>query len=166
MQYPSALGLTRRLSLVVTTLALLSACASVPKPVSLADTIAKTPELSTLNGLVKTAGLTETLQAEASLTLFAPSDAAFKALKAGTIEELSKNPAKLKDLLTYHAIPGAIYAKDVKNSMVKAVNGDALALSKAGDFVTLENAMVTKADVVASNGVLHIIDAVMVPPKK
>jgi len=166
MQYQTALRLTRRLTLALTAIALVSACASLQKPVSLADTIANTPELSTLNTLVKTAGLTETLQGPGPITLFAPNDAAFKALKAGTLEDLSKHPQKLKDLLTYHAVPGALMVKDVKNSTVKAVNGDPLALSKAGDFVTVENALAVKGDVMASNGVIHIIDTVMTPPKK
>ena len=166
MQYQTALRLTRRLSLALTAIALVSACASLQKPVSLADTIANTPELSTLNTLVKTAGLTETLQGPGPITLFAPNDAAFKALKAGTLEDLSKQPQKLKDLLTYHAVPGALMVKDVKNSTVKAVNGDPLALSKAGDYVTVENALAVKGDVMASNGVIHIIDTVLTPPKK
>jgi uncharacterized surface protein with fasciclin (FAS1) repeats len=158
--------LNRRLIIAISAAAFLSACATVEKPVSLADTLAKTPELSTLNGLVKTAGLTETLQGAGPFTIFAPNDAAFKALKAGTIEDLSKNPSKLKDLITYHGIAGNVMAKDVKNSSVKALNGDSLAVSKAGEFVTVENAMVVKADVMASNGVIHIVDTVMTPPKK
>lgn len=166
MHIDSALRLTRRLTLAVTTIALVSACASMQKPVSVADTLAKTPELSTLNGLVKAAGLTETLQGPGPFTVFAPNDAAFKALKAGTLDDLGKHPEKLRDLLTYHVVPGALAAKDVKNSTVKAVNGDPLALSKAGDFVTVENAMAVKGDVMASNGVIHIIDTVMTPPKK
>lgn len=166
MQTPSTFVLTRRLALAVSTLALVSACASLQKPVSLADTIAKTPELSTLNGLIKAAGLTETLQGPGPITLFAPNDAAFKALKPGTLEDLTKHPEKLKDLLTYHAVPGALNAKDVKNTNVKAVNGEQLALSKAGDFVTVENAMAVKGDVMASNGVIHIIDTVLTSPKK
>jgi uncharacterized surface protein with fasciclin (FAS1) repeats len=166
MSYSLTLRLARRAALACAVIALVSACASVQKPVSLAETIANTPELSTLNGLVKTAGLTETLQGPGPFTVFAPSDTAFKALKAGTLEELSKNPAKVKDLLLFHAISGAVAAKDVKNSNAKSVTGDALALAKAGDFVTIENAFVVKADVMASNGIIHIIDTVLTPPKK
>lgn len=166
MPFASTLLLTRRLSLAVTAVALVSACASLQKPVSLADTIAKTPELSTLNGLVKAAGLTETLQGPGPFTVFAPNDAAFKALKPGTLEDLGKHPEKLKDLLAYHAVAGTMNAKDVKNSTVKALNGEPLALSKAGDFVTVENAMAVKGDVMASNGVIHIIDTVLTSPKK
>jgi len=160
------LRFTRRAALACATIVLVSACATPQKPVSLADTIANTPELSTLNGLVKTAGLTETLQGPGPFTVFAPSDAAFKALKPGTLEALSKNPADVKDLLLFHAVSGAVVSKDVKNSNAKAVNGGALALAKAGDFVTVENAFVVKGDVMASNGVVHIIDTVLTPPKK
>ena len=166
MSYLLTVRLARRAALACAAIALVSACASLQKPVSLAETIANTPELSTLNSLVKTAGLSETLQGPGPFTLFAPSNAAFKALKAGTLEELSKNPANVKNLLLFHAVPGAVASKDVKNSNAKAVNGDALALAKAGDFVTVENAFVVKADVMASNGVIHIIDTVMTPPKK
>ncbi len=166
MSYLFTVRLARRAALACAAIALVSACASLQKPVSLAETIAKTPELSTLNGLVKTAGLTETLQGSGPFTVFAPSDAAFKALKAGTLESLSKNPAAVKDILLFHTVSGAVAAKDVKNSNVKAVNGDALALAKAGDFVTVENGFVIKADVMASNGVIHIIDTVLTPPKK
>jgi uncharacterized surface protein with fasciclin (FAS1) repeats len=166
MSYLLTLRLARRAALAVAAITLVSACASLQKPVSLAETIAKTPELSTLNTLVKTAGLTETLQGPGPFTLFAPSDAALKALKAGTLEELSKNPANVKNLLLFHVVPGAVASKDVKNSNAKAVNGDALALAKSGDFVTVENAFVVKADVMASNGVIHIIDTILTPPKK
>ena len=166
MSYLFTVRLARRAALACAAIALVSACASLQKPVSLAETIAKTPELSTLNGLVKTAGLTETLQGPGPFTVFAPSDAAFKALKAGTLESLSKNPAAVKDILLFHTVSGAVAAKDVKNSNAKAVNGGALALAKAGDFVTVENGFVIKADVMASNGVIHIIDTVLTPPKK
>ena len=166
MQSSQSFTLNRRLIIAISAAAFLSACATVEKPVSLADTLAKTPELSTLNGLVKSAGLTETLQGAGPFTIFAPNDAAFKALKAGALEDLSKHPEKLKDLITYHGIAGNVMAKDVKNSSVKALNGDSLAVSKAGEFVTVENAMVVKADVMATNGVIHIVDTVMTPPKK
>jgi uncharacterized surface protein with fasciclin (FAS1) repeats len=166
MSTPTTFQTARRLVLVLTATAWLGACATVQKPLSIAETIANTPALSTLSGLVKSAGLTETLQGAGPFTVFAPSNDAFKAVPAATMEALSKNPAQLKNLLSYHAVSGALLAKDVKNSNAKALNGDALALSKAGEFVTVENAAVTQADVVATNGVIHIVDAVMTPPKK
>jgi uncharacterized surface protein with fasciclin (FAS1) repeats len=166
MSTPNTFQTARRLVLVLTATAWLGACATVQKPLSIAETIANTPSLSTLSGLVKSAGLTETLQGAGPFTVFAPSNDAFKAVPAAALEDLNKHPEKLKNLLSYHAVSGALLAKDVKNSNVKALNGDALALSKAGEFVTVENAAVTQADVVATNGVIHIIDVVMMPPKK
>ena len=146
--------------------ALVSGCATVSAPVSVADTIAKTPSLSTLSGLIASAGLSDALKAAGPFTVFAPNDEAFKAVPAKTMEDLSKHPEKLKDLLTYHVIAGKSLAADIKNSKVTSLNGAHLELSKAGEFVTVENAAVTSADIAASNGVVHIIDTVLIPPVK
>jgi uncharacterized surface protein with fasciclin (FAS1) repeats len=116
--------------------------------------------------LITSAGLAADLQSAGPFTVFAPNNEAFKAVKPATMEDLAKHPAKLKDLLSFHVVPALTLAKDVKNSTVKALNGDPLALSKAGDFVTVENAAVVQADVLASNGVIHIVDTVMTPVKK
>lgn len=145
---------------------LMTGCASVSAPVSVADTIAKTPALSTLNGLVASSGLTDTLKAAGPFTVFAPSNDAFKAVPAKAMEDLAKNPEKLKEVLSYHVVAGKTMAADVKNSKVKSLSGAELELSKAGDFVTVESAAVTTADLVASNGVIHIIDTVLMPPVK
>jgi uncharacterized surface protein with fasciclin (FAS1) repeats len=158
--------IVRRAALSAAFVTLFSACATIEKPVSVADTIANTPSLSTLNGLIVSAGLTSALQGTGPFTVFAPNNDAFKTVKPAVMDDLAKNPAKLKDLLTYHVVPTMALAKDVKNSTVKALNGDPLALSKAGDFVTVENAAVLQADVIATNGVIHIVDAVMTPVKK
>ena len=146
--------------------ALLSACASVPKPVGVADTIANTPTLSTLSSLIASAGLGATLNAGGPYTVFAPSNDAFKAVPAKTLQDLAQNPEKLKAVLTYHVVAGKTMAADVKNSKVKSLNGADLELSKAGDFVVVENAAVTTADIAASNGVVHVIDNVLMPPIK
>jgi uncharacterized surface protein with fasciclin (FAS1) repeats len=146
--------------------ALMTGCASVPAPVSVTDTIAAAPALSTLNGLLATAGLSETLKGTGPFTVFAPSNDAFKAVPAKTMEDLGKHPEKLKEVLTYHVVAGKTLASDVKNSKVKSLNGADLELSKAGDFVTVESAAVTTADVIATNGVVHIIDTVLIPPAK
>ena len=159
-------ALARRAALCVALTVLVSACAAPQKPASVADTIAKTPSLSTLSGLITSAGLTADLQSPGPFTVFAPNNEAFKAVKPATMEDLAKHPAKLKDLLNYHVVPSLALAKDVKNSTVKALNGDPLALSKAGDFVTVENAAVVQSDILASNGVIHIIDTVLTPLKK
>lgn len=145
---------------------LATGCAGVSSPLSVTDTIAKTPSLSTLSGLIETAGLADTLKGAGPFTVFAPSNEAFKAVPAKALEELGKHPDKLKSLLTYHVVAGKTLAADVKNSKVKSVNGAELELSKAGDFVTVESAAVIQADLVASNGVVHVIDTVLMPPVK
>lgn len=159
-------ALARRAALCAALTVLVSACATPQKPLSVADTIANTPSLSTLNGLIATAGLTADLQSAGPFTVFAPNNDAFKAVKPAAMEDLAKNPAKLKNLLSYHVVPSLALSKDVKNGNVKALNGDSLALSKAGDFVIVENAAVVQADLRATNGVIHIVDAVMTPPVK
>ncbi len=145
---------------------LVTGCATVSAPVTVAETIAKTPELSTLNGLVAAAGLTDALKAAGPFTVFAPTNDAFKAVPAKTMDDLAKHPEKLKAVLTYHVVAGKTMAASVKNSKVASLNGASLELSKAGDFVTVESAAVTKADISASNGVIHIIDSVLIPPAK
>ncbi|OYU44565.1 MAG: fasciclin [Burkholderiales bacterium PBB4] len=158
---------SRRTALVAALVTLMSGCATMSGPVSVADTIAADPTLSTLNGLVQSAGLTETLKGTGPFTVFAPTNDAFKAVPAKTMEALGKDAAALKGVLTYHVIAAQVMAADVKNGKVKTVNGADLELSKAGDFVTVgENAIVTRANVAASNGVVHVIDAVVLPPAK
>lgn len=141
-------------------------CATRPAPTSLADTIANTPALSTLNGLVGKAGLTETLKTGGPFTVFAPTNTAFETVPAKVMDDLAKHPEKLKDVLTYHVIAGKTMSSDVKNSDVKTLNGASVAISKAGDFVTIESAAVTTADIAATNGVVHLVDAVLIPPAK
>ena len=166
MSITTALVQSRRTLLATALVAMMSGCATVPAPVSLADTISKTPSLSSLSGLMASSGLTATLQGSGPFTVFAPSNEAFKAVPAKTMDDLAQHPKKLSDLLTYHVIAGKFMAADVKNSNVKTVNGADVALSKAGEFVTIESAAVTQADIAASNGVIHIIDTVLVPPIK
>jgi uncharacterized surface protein with fasciclin (FAS1) repeats len=163
---PTVLATTRRAALAAVLMSLMAGCATVSAPVSVADTIANTPALSTLNSLVKSAGLTETLQSAGPFTVFAPSNDAFKAVPAKTMDALAKDPAALKNVLTYHVIPGKAMAASVKNSKAKTVNGAEVELSKAGDMVTVESAVVTQADLTATNGVVHIIDTVLIPPVK
>lgn len=147
-------------------LLLLQACATTTTPASVADATARTPQLSTLNKLVADTGLAQTLRGSGPYTLFAPSDEAFKAVPAKTMAELSSNKELLKSVLSYHVVPARLTAADVKNGDVKTVQGASLALSKSGSFVTVEDAMVTQADVPAANGVVHVIDRVLMPPKK
>ena len=156
----------RRILIAIAVVATISGCATPSNPVSVADTIAAKPELSTLSSLVIKAGLTDTLKGSGPFTVFAPTNAAFAKVPAKTMDDLAKDPAKLKAVLTYHVVPGKVMAADVKNSNTKTVNGANVALSKAGDFVTVEDGMVQTADLTATNGVVHIIDSVLVPPAK
>ena len=158
--------LNRRIVLVIATVAALAGCASQPKPTSLAATITATPELSTLSDLVIKSGLTVALNEAGPLTIFAPTNEAFSKIPAKTLAIIEADPIKLKALLTYHAIQGQVMARDIKNGNFKSVNGANLALSKAGDFVTVEDGMVQKADISASNGVVHIVDSVLIPPAR
>src|SRR5574341_1522187 len=144
----------------------LTGCASTPAPATIAETAAHTPELSTFNKLMADAGLADTLRGQGPYTLFAPSDAAFEAVPAKTMDALSKDKELLKSVLGYHVLPGKLAAADVKNGSVKTVTGANVSLAKAGGYVTVEEAMVTQADVAATNGVVHVIDRVLMPPKK
>jgi uncharacterized surface protein with fasciclin (FAS1) repeats len=146
-------------------LAALAGCATAPPaPVTIAQTAAKTPNLSTLSKLIAEAGLTETLNGPGPFTVFAPSDEAFKAVPAKTMAELAANKDRLKAVLTFHVVPGKVMAADVKTGNVKTVQGANIGLARAGTFVTVDDALVTQADVAATNGVVHIIDKVVLPP--
>lgn len=146
---------------------LLSAgCATNPAPKNLAETAAATPQLSTLTKLIQDAGLTGTLTGPGPFTVFAPTDEAFKAVPAATMQALAQDKTRLQAVLSHHVIAGAVMAADVKNGSVKTVQGGNLALSKSGTFVTVEDAVVTTADVRATNGVVHIVDKVLIPPAR
>lgn len=140
-------------------------CATAPAPATIADTAARTPQLSTLTKLLADAGLTDTLRGAGPFTVFAPSDEAFKAVPAKTMTELAANKALLKSVLTYHVLAGKISSVDAKNGNVKTLQGANVAVAKAGSFVTVEEAVVTEADMAATNGVIHVIDKVLMPPK-
>jgi uncharacterized surface protein with fasciclin (FAS1) repeats len=154
------------LAAAVLPLAWLAACASTPPPASIVDTAQRTPQLSTLSKLIKDAGLGDTLRGAGPFTLFAPSDEAFKALPAKTLAELSADPTLLKSVLSYHVVPGNLSSAEAKTANLKTVQGANIAVAKAGTFVTVEDAVVQQADVVATNGVLHVIDKVLMPPKR
>lgn len=156
----------RRFLVLAATVAALAGCATTSTPVSVADTIATQSQLSTLNGLVTKAGLTDTLKGAGPYTVFAPTNAAFAKVPAKTMDDLAKDPAKLKAVLAYHLVPGKVMAANVKNGNTKTVNGANVALAKAGEFVTVEDAMVQTADIQATNGVVHIVDSVLIPPAK
>jgi uncharacterized surface protein with fasciclin (FAS1) repeats len=120
---------------------------------------------NTLVAAVKAAGLVETLQGSGPFTVFAPTDEAFAKLPKGTVEDLLKpeNKAKLVSILTYHVVAGKVMAADVKTMKAKTVNGQSLDVKVTDAAVTVNNAKVVKTDVAASNGIIHVIDTVVLP---
>jgi uncharacterized surface protein with fasciclin (FAS1) repeats len=120
---------------------------------------------NTLVAAVKAAGLVETLQGKGPFTIFAPTDEAFAKLPAGTVENLLKpeNKDQLIAILTYHVVAGKVMAADVKTMQAKTVNGKELSIKVADGKVTVDSAKVIKTDVAASNGVIHVIDTVILP---
>ncbi len=125
-----------------------------------------TDGFKTLAAALEAAGLVETLQGEGLFTVFAPIDAAFAALPEGTLEDLLKpeNKDKLVDILTYHVVPGKVESGALQPGDVKTVQGSAVNVEFSGTDVKVGGAKVVTADVAASNGVIHVIDAVILPP--
>jgi uncharacterized surface protein with fasciclin (FAS1) repeats len=126
------------------------------------------PDFSTLVAAVKAAGLAETLSGDGPFTVFAPTNAAFAKLPKGTVEDLLKpeNKAKLAGILTYHVVGAKVMAKDVKAGPVKTVNGAEAKITVEGGAVKIDAATVTKTDIVGKNGVIHVIDSVILPAAK
>ncbi|MFG6441021.1 fasciclin domain-containing protein [Roseateles sp. LKC17W] len=151
---------------LLATVALLSACATTPAPAPLADTLARDPQFSTFTRLAAQAGLTEELRSAGPLTVFVPSDEAFKAVPAKTMEALAGDRAQLKAVLSHHIVDGRLAAADIKAGAAKSRQGGNLALAKAGDFVTVDEALVLRADIIATNGMAHAVDRVLLPPVK
>jgi uncharacterized surface protein with fasciclin (FAS1) repeats len=119
----------------------------------------------TLVAAIKAAGLVETLQGEGPFTVFAPTDEAFAKLPAGTVENLLKpeNKEKLIAILKYHVVPGKVLAADVKTMEAKTAQGQSLKLKVSDDGVTVDHAKVVQTDLLAANGVIHVIDTVVLP---
>jgi uncharacterized surface protein with fasciclin (FAS1) repeats len=130
------------------------------------DTAVAAGSFETLAKALTAAGLVDTLKGAGPFTVFAPTDEAFAKLPAGTVESLLKpeNKAKLQRILTYHVVPGRVMAADVtKLKTAMAVSGDALKITASNGAVLVDGAHVVKADVAASNGVIHVIDTVLLP---
>lgn len=151
-------------ALITSTLALPVAHAA-DKPGDIVAVASGAGSFKTLVTAVKAAGLVETLQGKGPFTVFAPTDEAFAKLPAGTVESLLKpeNKEKLVAILTYHVVPGKVMAADVKTMKAKTVNGKELSIKVEGGAVTVDAAKVVKTDVAASNGVIHVIDTVVLP---
>jgi uncharacterized surface protein with fasciclin (FAS1) repeats len=156
-----------RLMAAAGAVAVLAGCASAPRPQPVVATIAAQSDLGTLTQLIRKAGLDAALDAAPSVTVFAPSDAAFAAVPKAQLDKLAADPAELARVLGFHVVPGAaLTAAEVKPGNVKTQIGANLPLAKAGDIVTVDEAMVTHADVRATNGVIHVVDRVLMPPKR
>jgi uncharacterized surface protein with fasciclin (FAS1) repeats len=132
------------------------------------DVAASNKSFSTLVAAVKAAGLVETLKGEGPYTVFAPTDEAFAKLPKGTLESLLKpeNKQKLVAILTYHVVPGKVMAKDVKSGKVKTASGSSFKMKVSKKGVWVDNAKVVATDVKADNGVIHVIDTVILPKSK
>jgi uncharacterized surface protein with fasciclin (FAS1) repeats len=142
------------------------ASAGSMKSMDIVDTAVSAGSFNTLVTAVKAADLVETLKGEGPFTVFAPTDDAFAKLPEGTVENLLKpeNKAKLQAVLTYHVVAGKVMAADVLGlSSAKTVNGQEVSIQVEDGTVMVDNAKVIKTDIVCSNGVIHVIDAVILP---
>jgi uncharacterized surface protein with fasciclin (FAS1) repeats len=127
------------------------------------------PQFSTLVTALKAADLVKTLEGAGPFTVFAPTNAAFAKIKKADLDALLKNKAELTKVLTYHVVSGKVMAADVlkmNNKMAKTVEGSQIKISVMGSTVKVDNAKVTKTDIAASNGVIHVIDTVIMPKMK
>src|SRR5215208_2116376 len=152
-----------RLSLLIAGAVALTIASTAASAADIVDT-AVAAKFNTLVAAVKAAGLVDTLKGDGPFTVFAPTDEAFAKLPAGTLEALLADPAKLQAVLTYHVVPGRVTAADVATlSSATTVQGDPIAIDTSMG-VRVNDAHVTQADVMASNGVIHVIDTVLLPP--
>ena len=139
-----------------------------PAASDIVDTAVAAGDFTTLAKALQAAGLVDTLKGSGPFTVFAPTDAAFAKLPAGTLDTLLKDPkGELTRILTYHVVPGTVMAADITDGMTaKTVEGDTLKFTIKDGKVYVNGAQVTTADVPASNGVIHVIDEVLIPPKQ
>ncbi len=147
-------------SLIATVIALGAAFSVQAKDI--VDTAVAAGNFSTLATALEAAGLVDTLKGKGPFTVFAPTDAAFAKVPKADLDALLKDKGKLTAVLTYHVVPGKVMAAEVKPGMVKTVQGSSLTVSTSGG-VMVDQANVTATDIVADNGVIHVIDSVIMP---
>ena len=145
--------------IAITTLALTAATVQAK---DIVDTAVAAGDLKTLAVALEKAGLIDTLKGKGPFTVFAPTDAAFAKVPKKDLDALLADKSKLASVLTYHVVPGTVMARDVKAGKVKTVQGSDLTLSTS-DGVKVDGANVVKTDIVADNGVIHVIDSVVLP---
>ena len=156
----------RRIVMVALAAAVMIAAPAQGQTRDIVDTAVAAGQFKTLAAALKAAGLVETLKGAGPFTVFAPTDEAFAKLPKGTVEDLLKpeNKAKLTAILTYHVVPGKVTAADItKVKDAKTVQGSSIKVKAAGGKVMVDNATVVNADIAASNGVIHVIDTVVMP---
>lgn len=146
---------------LITAAALAAAALSVQAK-DIVDTAVAAGSFKTLAAALQAAGLVETLKGKGPFTVFAPTDEAFAKIPKADLDALLKDKAKLTAVLTYHVVAGKVMAKDVKAGKVKTVQGSELTVATMGG-VTVDNAKVVKTDIAADNGVIHVIDTVVLP---
>jgi uncharacterized surface protein with fasciclin (FAS1) repeats len=154
------------IALMAVTLAATPAFAGSKAKKDIVDTAVSAGTFTTLAAALGAAGLVETLKGDGPFTVFAPTDAAFAKLPAGTVESLLRpeNKAKLQAILTYHVVAGSVGSKQVvKLDSAKTVNGQSVTIRAADGSVMIDGAKVIQADIAASNGVIHVIDTVILP---
>ena len=154
---------------VVTSAFMVANIFAAPAEKDIVDTAVEAGSFKTLAAALKAADLIETLKGKGPFTVFAPTDEAFAKLPKGTVEELLKpeNKAKLAGILTYHVVAGKVEAKDaVKLKSAKTVNGASFKISASDAGVMVDKAKVVKTDIQCSNGVIHVIDSVIMPAAK
>jgi uncharacterized surface protein with fasciclin (FAS1) repeats len=142
--------------------AVIGASAFAAQAKDIVDTAVAAGNFKTLATALQAAGLVDTLKGKGPFTVFAPTDAAFAKIPKADLDALLKDKAKLTAVLTYHVVPGKVMAKDVKAGMVKTVQGGSLTVATMGG-VTVDGAKVSATDIVADNGVIHVIDSVVLP---
>jgi uncharacterized surface protein with fasciclin (FAS1) repeats len=157
-------GLLSMAVLAVAALSVPGVAAGTGENKDIVDTAVAAGSFKTLATALQAAGLIETLKGKGPFTVFAPTDEAFAKLPAGTVEGLLKDKEKLKKILLYHVVPGNVMAKDVvKLKSAKTAEGSSVKITVANGKVKVDNANVVKTDVGATNGVIHVIDTVILP---
>lgn len=128
------------------------------------DTAVAAGSFNTLVAAVKAAGLVDVLKGDGPFTVFAPTDEAFAKLPAGTVEALLTDKEKLTQILTYHVVPGRLEAKDVAGmNQLQTVQGSMLTVERSANGVTVDGANIIKTDIATGNGIIHVIDTVVIP---
>jgi uncharacterized surface protein with fasciclin (FAS1) repeats len=157
-----------KIAILAATIALATGVSAFASDKDIVDTAVEAGQFKTLAAALEAAGLVPTLKGAGPFTVFAPTDEAFAKLPAGTVEDLLKpeNKQQLTEILTYHVVAGKVMAADVVGiDEAKSVNGKMIDVQVNGSAVKVNDASVTAVDIAASNGVIHVIDTVIMPPK-